>query len=94
MEKENFTPSFFKADFRAGKTIKQIASEHYVSSSYISHIVCDYEKSGKLTKLDRCTLPPDILIRLSNGSMSFYEAERQSGRSYRYLKRYVKLYNS
>ena len=43
MEKENFTPSFFKAEFRAGKTIKQIASEHYVSSSYISHIVCDYE---------------------------------------------------
>ena len=94
MENENFTPSFFKAEFRAGKTIKQIASEHYVSSSYISHIVCDYEKSGKLTKLDRCTLPPDTLIRLSNGSMSFYEAERQSGWAYRYLKRYVKLYNS
>ena len=69
MEKENFTPSFFMAEFRAGKTIKQIASEHYVSSSNISHIVCDYEKSGKLTKLDRCILPPDILIRLSNGSM-------------------------
>lgn len=69
MEKENFTPSFFKAEFCAGKMIKQIASEHYVSSSYISHIVCDYEKSGKLTKLDRGILPPDILIRLSNGSM-------------------------
>ena len=33
MEKENFTPSFFKAEFRAGKTIKQIATEHYVSPS-------------------------------------------------------------
>ena len=31
MEKENFTPSFFKVEFRAGKTIKQIATEHYVS---------------------------------------------------------------
>ena len=31
MEKESFTPSFFKAEFRTGKTIKQIAAENYVT---------------------------------------------------------------
>lgn len=87
-----FTPDFFKKEFRSGKSIRQIAAEHYVSPSHISHIVCGYEKTGLLKKTDRCTVPPDLLTDLQCGRRSYYEVEKITGKSYRYLKRYVQMH--
>lgn len=86
-----FTPDYFKTEFRNGKSIRQIAKENYVSSSHVSHIVIALEKSGKLKKIDRCVVPTDLLTDLALGRRSFYEVEKITGKSYRYLKRYSKM---
>lgn len=86
-----FTPDFFKSEFANGKSIKQIANEHFISPSKVSKIVCKYEKEGLLLPIDRCSVPPALLTDLSSGQVSFYEAEKITGKSYRYLKRYVSM---
>ena len=86
-----FTPDYFKTEFRNGKSIRQIAKENYVSSSHVSHIVIALEKSGKLKKIDRCVVPTNLLTDLALGRRSFYEVEKITGKSYRYLKRYSKM---
>ena len=86
-----FTPDYFKTEFRNGKSIRQIAKENYVSSSHVSHIVIALEKSGKLKKIDRCVVPTNLLTDLAYGRRSFYEVEKITGKSYRYLKRYSKM---
>lgn len=88
-----FTPDYFKEQFQNGKTIRQIATENYVSPSYVSHLVCGFEKMGQLKKTDRCTVPPNLLTALKNGTLSYYEAEKITGKSYRYLKRYVQMHD-
>jgi transposase len=86
-----FTPEFFKEQFRNGKTIRQISTENYVSPSYVSHIVNGFEKAGMLTKMDRCVVPPALLTALKDKTLSYYEAEKITGKSYRYLKRYADM---
>ena len=88
-----FTPDYFKEEFQNGKSIKQIARENFVSPSYISHLICAFEKAGKLKKTDRCIVPPALLTDLKNGTRSYYEVEKITGKSYRYLKRYVQMHN-
>jgi len=85
------TPDFFKEAFAKGKSIRQISDELYVSRSLVSHIVIDYERRGELTKLDRCSVPREILLDIKQGKRSYYEVEQITGRSFRYLKRYVNL---
>lgn len=88
-----FTPDYFKTEFQKGKSIRQIAKENFVSPSYISHIVCDLEKVGQLKKIDRCTVPPNLLSDLALGHRSYYEVEKITGKSFRYLKRYVQMHD-
>jgi len=88
-----FTPTYFKEQFQNGKSIRQIASENFVSPSYVSHIVCGFEKKGQLKRIDRCIVPPDLLTDLRLGRRSFYEVEKITGKSYRYLKRYVQMHD-
>jgi len=88
-----FSPTYFKEQFQNGKSIRQIASENFVSPSYVSHLVCGFEKTGQLKKIDRCTVPPDLLTDLRCGRRSFYEVEKITGKSYRYLKRYVQMHD-
>ena len=57
MNIKQITPEYLKAEFKKGKSIKDIAAEHYVSPSAISHIVSRYEKAGLLKPLDRCVIP-------------------------------------
>ena len=86
-----FTPAYFKEQFQSGKSIRQIAAENFVSPSKVSHIVCDLERSGLLQKIDRCVVPTNLLTDNANGRCSYYEAEQITGKSYRYLRRYVKM---
>ena len=86
-----FTPNYFKEQFHNGKSIRQIATENFVSPSKVSHIVCDFERLGHLKKIDRCVVPTNLLTDLAYGRRSFYEVEKITGKSYRYLKRYSKM---
>ena len=86
-----FTPNYFKEQFQNGKSIRQIATENFVSPSTVSHIVCDFERLGLLQKIDRCVVPTNLLTDIANGRCSYYEAEQITGKSYRYLRRYVKM---
>ena len=86
-----FSPDYFKEQFQNGKSIRQIATENFVSPSTVSHIVCDFERLGLLQKIDRCVVPTNLLTDIANGRCSYYEAEQITGKSYRYLRRYVKM---
>ena len=86
-----FTPNYFKEQFQNGKSIRQIATENFVSPSKVSHIVCDFERLGLLKKIDRCVVPTNLLTDIANGRCSYYEVEKITGKSYRYLRRYVKM---
>jgi hypothetical protein len=91
MNIKQITPEYLKAEFQKGKSVKDIAAEHYVSPSAISHIVSRYEKAGLLRPLDRCVIPPTLLSDIRKGVISIYSVEKQSGKSYRYIKRYVDM---
>ena len=86
-----FSPDYFKEQFQNGKSIRQIATENFVSPSTVSHIVCDFERLGLLQKIDRCVVPTNLLTDIANGRCSYYEVEKITGKSYRYLRRYVKM---
>lgn len=91
MNIKQITPEYLKAEFQKGKSVKDIAAEHYVSPSAISHIVSRYEKAGLLRPLDRCVIPPALLSDIHKGVISIYSVEKQTGKSYRYIKRYVDM---
>ena len=86
-----FSPDYFKEQFQNGKSIRQIATENFVSPSTVSHIVCDFERLGLLQKIDRCVVATNLLTDIANGRCSYYEAEQITRKSYRYLRRYVKM---
>ena len=91
MNIKQITPEYLKEEFKKGKSIKDIAAEHYVSPSAISHIVSRYEKAGLLKPLDRCVIPSAHLSDIRKGVISIYSVEKQTGKSYRYIKRYVDM---
>ena len=85
------TVEYLKQKFSEGKNIKQIAHENFMSPSTVSHTIKKYEEDGLLKRIDRCGVPMEYLEGLRNKRYSYYRIEQLTGRSYRFLKRYVDL---
>ena len=85
------TVEYLKQKFSEGCTKKQIALENYMSPSTVSHTIKRYEKDGLLKRLDRAGVPIEYLEGLRDKRYSYYRIEQLTGKSYRYLKRYVDL---
>ena len=62
-----------------------------MSPSTVSHTIKRYEKDGLLKRLDRAGVPIEYLEGLRDKRYSYYRIEQLTGKSYRYLKRYVDL---